>query len=108
MPLNAELVSFIEESFDRTHDSILEQDTANCLHKAIVDHLDLLLNEQGIPVPYRWNTFSILEEGVVNNDQLWKNVDFLFDIVCNLTQTNKYSWWFEAAVEFLKFASSGG
>ena len=52
MPLNAELVSFIEESFDRTHDSILEQDTVNCLHKAIVDHLDLLLNEQGIPVPY--------------------------------------------------------
>ena len=44
----------------------------------------------------------------MNNDQLWKNVDFLFDIVCDLTQTNKYSWWFEAAVAFLKFVSSGG
>lgn len=68
------------------------------LHSTIVNKIDMLFKQREIRVPDGWSTYEILEQLVVNDDNLFRNPSFLFDIINDLS-VSQNPCWFEAAVD---------
>lgn len=97
-----ELISSIQGSLARDPDPILKGETINSLHNHIIARLDLILHQKGIQIPDEWTTYRLLKKIIVNDPDLFHNIEFLLDLVDDLAHSEN-SCWVEAGIEFIKF-----
>lgn len=83
-------------------DSVSNGETLASLHSTIVNKMDMIFNQKELIVPDGWSTYKILEQVVVNDDNLFRNPSFLFDMMNDIS-VSENPCWFEAAVDFIEF-----
>ncbi len=91
-------VSSTHPSPKNSMDSVSNGESLASLHSTIVNKIEMLFKDRGIGVPDGWSTYEILEQLVVNDDNLFQNPSFLYDMIFDLS-VSKNPCWFEAAVD---------
>jgi len=82
-------------------DSVSNGETLASLHSTVVNKMEILFKEKEILVPDGWSTYQILEQVVVNDDNLFWNPSFFFEMLTDIS-VSKNPCWFEAAVDFIE------
>ena len=90
--LNKDLVSSIESSLARAPDPILKGETINALQTHIINQLDIIFHQKGIKIPDGWTTYRLLKHVIVNNKDLFRDTDFLCDLIDDLAYSKNPCW----------------
>lgn len=97
----SELSSVSSTHSDPSDSSIDSVESLASLHSTIVAKMDVFFKDRGMIIPDDWSTYEILKQLVINDETLFNETSFLYDIIFYLS-VSQNPCWVETAIDYIQ------